>query len=83
MDSWRKQIDAFVQTGNLIEGNSSLYKVSNRNFTNNFLQGDITKNMFTDNPCDHSFDHENEKSNATSVVQIDDAQQELAAEITI
>ena len=36
----------------------------------------MTKNMFTDNPRDHSFDHANEKNNAISVVQIYDAQQE-------
>ena len=80
IDSWRKQIDTFVQTGNLIEDDSSLYKVFNRNFTNKFLTGDMTKNMFTDNPRDHSFDHANEKNNAISVVQIYDAQQELSTQ---
>lgn len=80
IDSWRKQIDTFVQTGNLIEDDSSLYKVFNRNFTNKFLTGDMTKSMFTDNPRDHSFDHANEKNNAISVVQIYDAQQELSTQ---
>jgi putative protease len=40
----------------------------------------MTKNMFTDNPRDHSFDHANEKNNAISVVQIYDAQQELSTQ---
>ncbi|MBL4910611.1 MAG: DUF3656 domain-containing protein [Alteromonadaceae bacterium] len=80
VDSWRKQIDKFVETGKLIDDNSSLYKVFNRDFTNSFLQGDLTKEMFIDNPRDHSFDHANEKNNAISVVQIHDTQQTLAAE---
>lgn len=80
VDSWRKQMDRFVETGQLLDDDSSLYKVFNRNFTNLFLKGDMTKSMFIDNPRDHSFTHANEKLNAISVVQIYDAQQGLAAE---
>ena len=80
VDSWRKQMDRFVETGQLLDDDSSLYKVFNRNFTNLFLKGDLTKSMFIDNPRDHSFTHANEKLNAISVVQIYDAQQGLAAE---
>lgn len=80
VDSWRKQMDRFVSTGKLLEDDSSLYKVFNRNFTNLFLKGDLTKSMFIDNPRDHSFTHANEKLNAISVVQIHDAQKGLAAE---
>lgn len=76
--SWRKQINQFVETGKLLEDDSNLYKVFNRNFTNLFLKGDMTKSMFIDNPRDHSFTHANEKSNAISVVQIHDTQAELA-----
>jgi len=78
VDSWRKQIDQFVATGKLLDDDSNLYKVFNRNFTNLFLKGDMTKSMFIDNPRDHSFTHANEKSNAISVVEINDAQQELS-----
>ncbi|PCI63218.1 MAG: collagenase-like protease [Gammaproteobacteria bacterium] len=80
VDSWRQQIDQFVETGKLIDDNSNLYKVFNRDFTNSFLQGDLTKTMFIDNPRDHSFDHANEQNKAISVVQIHDTQQTLAAE---
>ena len=80
VDSWRKQINKFVETGKLLEDDSSLYKVFNRDFTNLFLKGDMTKSMFIDNPRDNSFTHANEKSNAISVVQIHDAQQELKAD---
>ena len=80
VDSWRKQINKFVETGKLLEDDSNLYKVFNRDFTNLFLKGDMTKSMFIDNPRDNSFTHANEKSNAISVVQIHDAQQELSQE---
>ena len=78
VDSWRKQMDKFIETGKLLEDDSSLYKVFNRDFTNLFLKGDMTKSMFIDNPRDHSFTHANEQSNAISVVQIHDTQTELA-----
>ena len=80
VDSWRKQINQFVDTGKLLDDNSSLYKVFNRDFTNLFLKGDMKKSMFIDNPRDNSFAHANEKSNAISVVQIHDTQQALSAE---
>lgn len=80
VDSWRKQIDQFIETGQLLDDNSNLYKVFNRDFTNLFLKGDMTKSMFIDNPKDHSFNHITEKSNAISVVQIQEVKDEFAAE---
>ena len=80
VDSWRKQMDTFAETGKLLEDDSRLYKVFNRNFTNLFLKGDMKKSMFIDNPRDHSFTHANEINNAISVVQIQEVQQELSLE---
>ena len=80
VDSWRKQIDKFVETGKLLSDNTNLYKVFNRDFTNSFLKGDLTKNMFIDNPRDNSFQHANDKHNAISVVQIQAVQKDLSAE---
>jgi len=80
VDSWRKQINKFVETGKLLDDDSNLYKVFNRDFTNLFLKGDMKKSMFIDNPRDHSFTHANEKNDAISVVQIQETQQELAQE---
>ena len=74
VDSWRQQINQFVDTGKLLADDSALYKVFNRDFTNSFLKGNLTKEMFIDNPRDNSFNHANEKSNAISVVQIQEAQ---------
>lgn len=80
VDSWRKQINKFVETGTLLDDDSSLYKVFNRDFTNLFLKGDMKKSMFIDNPRDHSFTHANQKNNAISVVQVQETQDELAQE---
>lgn len=80
VDSWRKQIDKFVETGKLLSDNTNLYKVFNRDFTNSFLKGELTKNMFIDNPRDNSFQHANDKHNAISVVQIQAVQKDLSAE---
>jgi putative protease len=80
VDTWRKQIDKFISTGTLLDDNSNLYKVFNRDFTNLFLKGDMKKSMFIDNPRDHSFTHANKKSEAISVVQIQETQNDLAQE---
>lgn len=80
VDSWRKQINKFVDTGKLLSDDSNLYKVFNRDFTNSFLQGNLTKDMFIDNPRDNSFQHANDKHGAISVVQIQEVQSDLSAQ---
>ncbi|MBV1874917.1 MAG: U32 family peptidase [Gammaproteobacteria bacterium] len=77
VDSWRKQINNFIESGKLLEDDSNLHKVFNRDFTNSFLKGDLTKSMFIDNPRDHSVNHAIEKANAISIVQIHDAKKSL------
>jgi len=77
VDSWRKQMDKFEQTGRLLEDDSNLHKVFNRDFTNSFLKGDLTKDMFIDNPRDHSVEHAVTKSQAVSIVHIHKAKQDL------
>ncbi|MGX9463557.1 peptidase U32 family protein [Shewanella sp. A14] len=80
VDSWRKQIDRFIDTGKLLADDSNLHRVFNRDFTNSFLKGNLTKDMFIDNPRDNSFKHANDKNNAISVVQIQQAQHTLSLE---
>ncbi len=80
VDSWRNQINQFVETGKLLDDDSNLHKVFNRDFTNSFLKGNLTKSMFIDNPRDHSVKHAVEKSNAISVVQIQEVKQTLYAD---
>lgn len=88
VDSFRKQIDGFLQTGELLEDGERLYKVFNRDFSNAFLRGDLNQSMFIDNPRDHSKIHalaknaaeEEEKNNTISVVQIHDVGKSLHEE---
>ncbi|CAH6783347.1 putative collagenase family protease [Vibrio chagasii] len=81
VDTWRKQIDSFVQEGLLLEDDSNLHKVFNREFTNSFLKGNLTKDMFIDNPRDNSINYAveqaKEKNNEISVVQIQEATVQL------
>ena len=57
VDSWRKQIDSFLQSSQERVDGSDLYKVFNRGFSDGYLTGDINKNMFIDNPRDNSVKH--------------------------
>ena len=85
VDSFRKQIDGFVKTGELLEDGERLYKVFNRDFSNAFLRGDLNQSMFIDNPRDNSKNHAVEKLSSNkgqeiSVVQIHDVEQSLSDE---
>ncbi len=82
IDSFRKQIDGFIATGELTQDGERLYQVFNRDFTNAFLRGDLNQSMFIDNPRDHSEHHFIGKLRATSgdtisVVQIFDTTQQV------
>ena len=57
VDSWRKQLNSYYKTGSLLDDNRNLYKVYNRNFSNSYLKGSIGRDMFIDNPRDHSVKH--------------------------
>jgi U32 family peptidase len=85
VDSFRKQIDGFLETGELLEDGERLYKVFNRDFSNAFLRGDLNQSMFIDNPRDNSKNYAVEKltvdkSQEISVVQIHDVEQKLSDE---
>lgn len=86
VDSFRKQIDGFLKTGQLLEDGERLYKVFNRDFSNAFLRGDLNQSMFIDNPRDNSKNYAIAKtagksdSNLISVVQIQEVEQSLYQE---
>ncbi|MFT5815759.1 MAG: putative protease [Psychroserpens sp.] len=85
VDSFRKQIDGFLNTGELTEDGERLYKVFNRDFSNAFLRGDLNQSMFIDNPRDNSKMHavskfKADENQAISVVQIQDVEQNLQAD---
>lgn len=70
VDSWRKQLNKFSESGQILKDDANLRKVFNRDFTNSFLKGDLTKSMFIDNPRDHSAAHAIATSGAKSTSQI-------------
>lgn len=80
VDSFRKQIDGFVNTGELTQDGERLYKVFNRDFSNAFLRGDLNQSMFIENPRDNSKNYAVDVSNAISVVQIQDVENKLSKE---
>ncbi|MCK5726168.1 MAG: U32 family peptidase [Thiotrichaceae bacterium] len=77
IDSWHQQINRFITTGRLLHNDNNLRKVFNRDFTNAFLKADLTKEMFIDNPRDHSVQHALEKNNAVTIVHIEDVKKTL------
>jgi len=80
VDAWRKQVDEFVETGKLLADDSNLHRVFNRDFTNAFLRGNLGKDMFIDNPRDHSVNHAIEKNNAVLVEDVLHVKQVLFTE---
>jgi len=77
VDTWRKQVDEFVATGQLLADDSNLHRVFNRDFTNSFLQGHLSKEMFIDNPRDYSVNHAIEQSDAVTPDAIEQIKVEL------
>lgn len=72
IDTWRKQIDTFEKSGQLQNDDANLHRVFNRGFTNSFLKGDLTKDMFIDSPRDYSLKHAIKES---QVVLVEDIKQ--------
>ncbi|RLA18667.1 MAG: U32 family peptidase, partial [Gammaproteobacteria bacterium] len=77
VNSWRKQINSFVESGKLLADDANLHKVFNRDFTNSFLKGNLSKNMFIDNPRDNSVNYAVQKSQAISIEQIQGVKKDL------
>ena len=75
VNSWRKQIENFIENNTLLTDNSELYKVFNRDFTNGFLQGKISKDMFIDNPMSNSTRHLEIDSDATNLKSLTSKQE--------
>jgi putative protease len=54
VNTWRKHLQSFYQQGKIDNDNSNLRKVFNRDLSDSFLQGKITRETFIDNPRDNS-----------------------------
>ena len=57
VNSWRKQLQSFYNQGPPNNNNDDHFKVFNRDFSNSYLKGYIHRDMFIDNPRDHSIQH--------------------------
>ena len=67
VDAWRQQLERMYSNTQLVTNKAPLYKVFNRDFSNDFLKGSISKNMFIDNPRDNSAIHYSENNESFSL----------------
>ncbi len=82
VEAWRKQLQRFYDGEELIEDKSAIYKVFNRDFSNGFLKGEITRDMFINNPRDHSAIHLSEKNGDSSNEKLEKAKGDIYNERT-
>ncbi|MDD4747484.1 MAG: DUF3656 domain-containing protein [Salinivirgaceae bacterium] len=80
VNAWRKQITQFYDTNTLSDDNSALYKVFNRDFTNGFLMGKISADMFIDNPKSNILEHIAQGSNGLTEQEMANQQVRLCEE---
>lgn len=80
VDTWRKQLNSYYAEKKLSGENSNLRNVFNRDFSNSFLKGDISRDIFIDSPRDNSAIHR-AKVNFSAEVSFDsDVKFEVTAE---
>lgn len=80
VNSWKKHLQSFYNHTKPEDDSRELFKVFNRDFSNSFLKGDIHKDMFIDNPRDHSIQHLSEVNDYASDNEVEDSQIELYEE---
>jgi putative protease len=64
--AWRAHLDRLFAGEALNRDKQLLYSVFNRDFSNGYLQGTIPKDMFIDNPRDHSAIHRAEQQGGST-----------------
>ena len=67
VETWRKQLDNFYTQKKLSGDNNNLRKVFNRDFSNSFLKGNVSRDIFIDSPRDNSAIHRAEVNFRTNV----------------
>ncbi|MCW8996528.1 MAG: U32 family peptidase [Psychromonas sp.] len=77
VNSWSKQLYKYRHGGALLSHDTALYKVFNRDFSDGYLQGNINKAMFIDNPRDHTLKYVEQKHAGEAAEQIEQAKQAL------
>ncbi|MFP4546667.1 MAG: DUF3656 domain-containing protein [Fidelibacterota bacterium] len=56
--TWRRHLDNYFENRSMDENIDDLYSVFNRDFSNGYLTGKISREMFIDNPRDFSLDYQ-------------------------
>jgi putative protease len=81
VDTWRQQLQSFYAQDKVSSDNSDLRKVFNRDFSNSFLKGEVSRDTFIDNPRDNSAIHRaediSEAGSSTTAVSLATAKKEL------
>ncbi|MBI9062702.1 MAG: U32 family peptidase [Marinilabiliaceae bacterium] len=80
VNTLNKQLKQLATAKDKKADNSDLYKVFNRDFSNGFLSGNITKDLFIDNPRDHSILHLSEVNTYATSADMEKDQLKLYAE---
>ena len=80
VNTLNKQLKQLATAKDKKADNSDLYKVFNRDFSNGFLTGNISKDLFIDNPRDHSIQHLSEVNTYTTSEDAERDQLKLYAE---
>lgn len=75
VNAWRKQIERFYNKDKIRTDKNELYTVFNRDFSNTFLHSEISKDMFIDNPRDHSAIHLADKDGASGSTALQEAKE--------
>lgn len=80
VESYREQLQQLFEEKSLHSDNGRLFKVFNRDFSTGYLKGDINKDMFIENPRDHSATHLAALNGGSSEEAIEKAENDLFAE---
>lgn len=82
VDTWRKQLNSFYDNDKVSTDKSDLHKVFNRDFSNAYLKGNISADMFIDNPRDNSALHLSETEGFTTDQKLEKAKGDIYDERT-
>ncbi|MFC1233887.1 U32 family peptidase [Vibrio sp. F74] len=77
VDNWRKQIDAYCDGQDLLTDTSDLYTVFNRDFSDGYLQGEISNKMYINHPRDNASRHFVKIYGVTAEEDVKKVQQDL------
>ncbi|PWI33258.1 collagenase-like protease [Vibrio albus] len=77
VDNWRKQIDHYCDTGELLTDTTELHTVFNRDFSTGYLNDSIGQEMMIDNPRDYSAAHFVKLEGADSQLDIQRIKQQV------